>query len=866
MGILTFDEAAGAPPEALGGKGASLAALARSGVPVPPGLVLTVDLCDRLRRDGFDGALRADLDAALDRALPGDALLAVRSSAPAEDGARDSFAGLLRSFVAVPRGDVHARVLDVLASAGAPRVLAYRRARALGEAAQPCAVVIQRLVDARRSGVLFTANPATGDADEAVLTVAAGLGEGVVADAVDGDTFFADLATGAVRARRIVAKRERIVAAPGGGTRREPVPSAEVEPPALDDAQVSALVALGRALAERAGAPQDLEWAVDGEGRTWVLQARPITALSAGRESVFDSANIVESYPGLTTPLTFSFVRPAYERTFVEAARLLGVPAAVIARERAVFRNLVALVHGRVYYAILNWYRLYTMVPGFERLLPAWEKALGLSSRLVPPAPRPRGLGRLRQAATVGRMVVRGIGLFRSLPRRAEAFLADLEDARREQGRLDLTTLDAHALLDLEDALGERLNGPYAIALVNDLFTFQLFALVERLAARWRLSEDPAGLRDALLCGVAGMESVAPARSAVALAAAARGLPAALSILGSARSDSEAWDALVADAGAAPLVEAMREHVARYGDRTLHELKLETPSLEERPGFLVAMVRNYLAGGQRIAEMEAREREMREAAERTVEERLRGHPLRRALFDRVLARCRLGVALRENLRLARARAYGLAKRNFRELGRRLAREGLLDEPGDLSWLTVDELDGAVRGHAVTRDLRALVRLRRGEWEAHARRPFAPRLSLRGVALAGMDEAAASAPGPGSGGDGPVLRGLGCAPGRARGPVKIVTDPTGDLRVAGEVLVAPTTDPGWVFLMVSAAAVVTERGSPLSHSAIIGRELGIPTVVGVAGATAALSDGEWVEVDGRAGTVTRIAAPDQSGRP
>ena len=108
-------------------------------------------------------------------------------------------------------------------------------------------------------------------------------------------------------------------------------------------------------------------------------------------------------------------------------------------------------------------------------------------------------------------------------------------------------------------------------------------------------------------------------------------------------------------------------------------------------------------------------------------------------------------------------------------------------------------------------------------------------------------------------DGMVLHGLGCSPGIAEGPVRIITSPTDELTLAGHILVAPRTDPGWAPLFPSAAAIVVERGSLLSHSAVLARELGLPAVVSIPGVVGLLRDGERVRVDGTRGTVERLEA-------
>jgi pyruvate,water dikinase len=199
---------------------------------------------------------------------------------------------------------------------------------------------------------------------------------------------------------------------------------------------------------------------------------------------------------------------------------------------------------------------------------------------------------------------------------------------------------------------------------------------------------------------------------------------------------------------------------------------------------------------------------------------------------------------------------GMARGCYRALGALLARDGLLDAPEEVFWLTAEEVSGLVRGHAIDPDPRPVVAARRETWRRHAARRPAHRIVTRGIVLA---RPAPEEPAPAPPAETPpaVLRGTGCCPGVGRGPARVVLDPAAAAPVRGDVLVAPSTDPGWIFLMASAAALVSERGNPLSHTAIVGRELGVPTVVGVQGAAALLRDGEPLVVDGAAGTVQRL---------
>jgi pyruvate,water dikinase len=207
------------------------------------------------------------------------------------------------------------------------------------------------------------------------------------------------------------------------------------------------------------------------------------------------------------------------------------------------------------------------------------------------------------------------------------------------------------------------------------------------------------------------------------------------------------------------------------------------------------------------------------------------------------------------MRLMRSRAFGMVKRLVRAIGHRMVRAGLIGRQQDVFYLSLEEITAAVRGASVTRDLRAIVAQRRLEYDGFKTRTRPSRVTTRGIVLASLATAADTrAPATAAGGE---LRGIGCSAGLVRARARVVRVPGHHLDVRGEIIVAPMTDPGWVFLMVPAAGLIVERGSILSHTAIIGRELGIPTVVGVTDATARIADGQLVELDGATGVVRLI---------
>lgn len=211
---------------------------------------------------------------------------------------------------------------------------------------------------------------------------------------------------------------------------------------------------------------------------------------------------------------------------------------------------------------------------------------------------------------------------------------------------------------------------------------------------------------------------------------------------------------------------------------------------------------------------------------------------------------------RENLRFERTRVFGRVRRIFVELGKRLHAMDALDDPRDVFYLQAEEVMGFVEGAAVTLRLRELARLRREEFAGFPENPPGGRFETRGVVYAGNSflkkPEPASAPAAGE-----ERYGIGCCPGVVKGRARVILDPRRAEIEPGEILVAPRTDPGWILLFPSAAGLLVEHGSLLSHSAIVAREMGIPAVVSVEGLTAWLRTGDLVELDGGAGRVTRL---------
>ena len=313
---------------------------------------------------------------------------AVRSSALDEDGSQHSFAGQLDTFLFVGEHDVCGKVAAVWRSGFSDRILQYRRQRGLTSSPSSApAVLIQKMVDADVSGVAFSADPVSGRQSLAVVSAVPGLGTALVGGEAAADVFKVDRA-GKIVEREIARKNISHVfdSATDEGVSAVTLSEAEGMKPSLTEEQAIAVARLARRAAQVFGRPQDIEWAIKGN-ELFLLQSRPITTLlhlvdPEGALNLWDNSNITESYNGITTPLTFSFARYIYEAVYRQFCVIMRVPKARIAANERTFARMLGLVRGRIYYNLLNWYRVLALLPGFTLNRRFMEQMMGVRESL----------------------------------------------------------------------------------------------------------------------------------------------------------------------------------------------------------------------------------------------------------------------------------------------------------------------------------------------------------------------------------------------------------------------------------------------------------------------------------------------------
>jgi pyruvate,water dikinase len=850
-----------------GAKAANLARVAALGFDVPAGVAIpgseylqhlyradVADACDKLANSlaGFDAAilenhatsirdsirgtaiapaLQAALDAAvttIDWRWP----VAVRSSAAAEDSAKASFAGQLDSVLHV---DTPAALADAIrtvwASAWSARCLRYAQQTGLGPGA--VGVVVQRQVDARYSGVMFTRDPLGRD-DAAVIEFVGGLGDALVSGS---------LTPG--RAKVIYPALQVVRDLLGGDHPTESPP----------DSMLSQLAQAGLTLERGLGGAQDVEWSVDTTGQLWLLQARPAKLLKPRAQVTWSNANIAENFPDPVTPFLASIVTRGYTAYFRNLGLGFGVSPRRIAAMAPELERLVGLQGGHLYYNLSAIHAVLYLAPGGARLAQWFNQFTGAQS--FPPVQQV-ALAPLDRAIEWGRVALRTASQYLFIERRVTAFESRVE--RYAEGahpaRIHLRSRET-LRGDLAAFLHIRLNG-WNDAALADAAAMVCYGLLRKKLSTVDAS-DGAALENDLLKGMPDLASARPVSELWALANDLRAnAPLAERFLSLAAEDIVA---LLNHPAHAAFRMKFEHYLERWGFRYSRELMLTSPTPQEDPLPMIRLLQRYLRDtGPGPEAVVAGQAASRIAATRRMESRLSPAAWVRALPFSAAGRFRLllrltqnAIRLRERARMKQALLYTRLRHVALAIGTSLTAKKVLACKDDVFFLSVDEVLDLLSETPDTSGVAGRIASRRAAFDACG--------LLRPPDMLHLPEGTSWVPGDtvdstaGADGASNTLRGVSACGGTFEGPA-VVVETVGEIdRIQrGDVLVTRQTDPGWAAVFFLVKGLVIERGGMLSHGAIIAREYGIPAVVGVPNATSRIRDGERIRVNGDSGVV------------
>jgi rifampicin phosphotransferase len=842
----------------VGGKGAQLGELSRiEGIRVPAGFCVTADAFRRVMADApsingrleqlsrmkpddtdairtLSGEIRRileeiaipdDLAAAITGALSRldeQAAYAVRSSATAEDLPTASFAGQHDTYLnIVGPAAILQHVSRCWASLFTERAVTYRLRNGFDHKKIHMAVVVQQMVSSDAAGILFTADPITGNRKVAVVEASFGLGEALVSGLVNADVY--KVRDHEIVSEAVATKQLAIHAVPAGGTQEQAVDPARQEQPALTEAQVVQLAQLGRRIQAHFGSSQDIEWCLVDDGFL-IVQSRPITtlfpipAVSDQENHVYVSVGHQQMMTDAMKPLGLSFwqmttpapMAEAGGRLFVDVTQRLASPTS-----RASLLELMGKSDP------LTADALQTILErdGFIRPL----------SDEPPPGP-------LLGGATAP--IETDPAIVTELIERSEASIAASErDIRMKSGE---------ALLDFIRADIQELR-----RILFDPQSHQVF--MSAMEATWWLNEQleawlgEKNAADTLTQSVPHNVTSEMGLALLDVADVIRPHPDVVAFLQHVE-DEGFLDELPMLEGGREAQDAIEAWLAKYGMRCVGEIDITRPRWSERPYTLVPVILDNIRNFEPGAHKRRFEQGRQEAWDKEQEllERLRALPEGEEKAEqtkRMIDRVRTFIGYREYPKYGMVSRYFVYKQALLEEAERLVQATVLREKGDIFYLTFSELEDLVRTNRVDDQL---IDQRKEAFRSYQALTPPRVLTSDGEVIAGAyrrDDVPAGA-----------LIGLPVSAGTVEGRARIILDMAEADLEAGDILVTAYTDPSWSPLFVTIKGLVTQVGGLMTHGAVIAREYGLPAVVGVEHATQLIGDGQRIRVNGTDGYV------------
>lgn len=701
-------------------------------------------------------------------------LCAVRSSSQAEDSMSNSFAGQFDTYLNVPKSDVCEKIKECFESVNNENVKEYAIQNDISIENMQMHVMVQKMIKSEYSGVCFSANP-QGILNEMVIVVGKGTGDGVVEDKIQTTSYYYNCT--------------------------DKVYYYEGKEDYLSNSMIEEIIATVTKIKAVLGEYLDIEFAIEN-GKLYILQARPITTINADNPLILDNSNIVESYPGLSLPLTCSFVNIVYSGIFKSISRRVLKNEKELAKHEDVFLNMVGNANGRIYYKISNWYTVIKFLPMNEKIIPVWQDMMGVKIKSYDT--NKVELSKLMRAKTYINVISEMLHVSRNMEKLSKDFVR-INNNFYEKYNDKIT---AKELVKLYHELHDTLLSCWDVTLLNDVYAFIFTGMIKK-----RLGNDS----NQVISGISNIESLKPVREMIKLAYEKNNM---------SQSEYE---------------KRFNEYIQIYGDRNLEELKLESKTFRSKPELLTQKLEEYNEDFEKLSDMYKKLSD-----EPTQENKLKG-------INKFLAKkAAKGIANRELSRLNRSRIFGIVRLIFSKIGEEFFEKGIINESKDIFWLTVDEVFSYVENEPQDKQsIKDMIEGRKNKYQVFENIPAYQRLIF---AQKEFDKVHNSVNSNQIYVSQDKLLGTPCSDGIVEGEALVITDVTKAVDYKNKILVTKMTDPGWVFLLVGAKGVISEKGSLLSHTAIISRELKIPSVVGVENLMRTVKTGDKIRMNGATGEV------------
>jgi len=700
---------------------------------------------------------------------------AVRSSSNLEDGKLNSFAGQFDTYLNVDAKDIEKKVKECFSSINNSNVEIYLKENNLSKEDLKMNVIIQKMVNSDLSGVLFTVNPA-GILNEVVITVGKGLGSGVVEDQVETTTYYYNTT--------------------------DDVYYYEGKIDLLSKQQIKELITTQNKIKEVFGDKLDIEFAIE-DNELFILQTRPITTIDDSNLLILDNSNIVESYPGVSLPLTISFVKFVYTGVFKGVAYRVLKNKKILEKYDSNLNNMVGSSNGRIYYKISNWYTIIKFLPMSKKIIPVWQEMLGVKNKSYDK--EKVEIPFFSRIKTYFNCIYEITHVTKNMDMLNNRFI-EINKYFYDHYNEDMSILE---VIKLYNKIKEDVLALWDITLVNDMYSFIYTGLLKHRFKKKNLRED---LVNEYISGISNIESLKPIKNLITIAY---------------NKDKMSKEELNKE---------LDKYIELYGDRNLEELKLESETFRTNRNLLIDKINEYCSDKDKLKELY--ENINKEKDPINIKEDF--------ITKFIVKRAMTGIKNREISRLNRSRIYGMVRIMFLTIAKRLYEDNKINNINDIYYLEIEEIF-----YYQKYDLKKLIETRKNNYKIFNELPNYSRLIFIGNEFDKYHKSVNSVKKTISK---DKLIGIPCSSGIVEGYALVVDDIKNIDNVKDKILITKMTDPGWVFLLATCKGVISEKGSLLSHTAIISREIKVPSIVGVDDVTNIIKTNDYIIMNANTGEI------------
>lgn len=712
---------------------------------------------------------------------------AVRSSSNIEDGKHNSFAGQFDTYLNVNKKDIINKIILCTESLYNENVLNYIKEKDIPVSELQMNIIIQEMVNSEYSGVLFTSNP-QGLLNETVIVVGEGLGNNVVEDKIDTTSYY-------------YSNTDKLYYYEG-------------KKDYLTKTTIEELINISNKIKDILGDYLDIEFAIS-KNKIYILQARHITTINDSKPLILDNSNIVESYPGLSLPITISFVNSVYSGVFESVSRRVLKNERELRKYKYVFKNMIGSANGRIYYKISNWYTLIKFLPLNKKIIPIWQEMLGVKNKTYDNTEVK--LNPFTRVMTYFNSIYEILSTQRHMKQLNKKFIKVNEKFYSKIS----PKLDEIDIFKLYNEIEEELLSCWDVTLLNDMYTFIFTGLLKsRLKKKYKNYEE---ISNKYIGGISNIESLKPIKELINLSYEQPKLP---------RKEFE---------------KRFIDYINTYGDRNLEELKLESKTFRSDPMLLTNRIIEYQSDFNKLKEIHKNINDNSNKVDYSKED---------ILTKWLIKQCTKGIKNREISRLNRSRIYGMVRLMFSYIADRYVKQNIISNPYDINYLTIEEIKYLTTNKKSQKEI---IKQRKKEYELYKELPAYTRLIFESKEF---NKTHTNINSHKVFNNESELRGIPCSNGKVTKEALVITNVNEAIDVKDKILITKMTDPGWVFLLATASGVISEKGSLLSHTAIISRELKIPAIVGVENLLNTIRTGDLIEMDGNKGTIKIIKKGDQ----